>query len=251
MKIDRRKIIQMILGAIVIAVALFAVIKIVGILTTKKVDTAEGIAIIKAEESQDLDTVENKIKKMEAQEKADAEALANRTDKQIFVNSVVMGDSITEAFTDYDILDPSSVISKIGVSVTDIDDALATVEQMNPDAIFLSYGMNDIISTRGDSGLFKEQYAKVIDELKEKLPSSRIFVNSIFPVQQQEIDREPVFQYLPDYNQMLATLCDEEQITFIDNTSLVKTEYYEEDGVHFTSEFYPLWAGHMAEVAAL
>ncbi len=117
--------------------------------------------------------------------------------------------------------------------------------------IFLSYGMNDIISTRGDSGLFKEQYAKVIDELKEKLPSSRIFVNSIFPVQQQEIDREPVFQHLSEYNEMLATLCDEEQITFIDNTSLVKTEYYEEDGVHFTSEFYPLWAGHMAEVAAL
>lgn len=251
MKIDRRKIIQMILGAIVIAMALFAVIKIVGILTTKKVDTAEGIAIIKEEESQNLDTVENKIKKMEAQEKADAEALANRTNKQIFVNSVVMGDSITEAFTDYDILDPSSVISKIGVSVTDIDDAIATVAQMNPDAIFLSYGMNDIISTRGDSGLFKEQYAKVIDELKEKLPSSRIFVNSIFPVQQQEIDREPVFQHLSEYNEMLATLCDEEQITFIDNTSLVKTEYYEEDGVHFTSEFYPLWAGHMAEVAAL
>lgn len=251
MKIDRRKIIQMILGAIVIAMALFAVIKIVGVLTTKKVDTAEGIAIIKEEEGQDIETVENKIKKMEAQEKADAEALANRTHKQIFVNSVVMGDSITEAFTDYDILDPSSVISKIGVSVTDIDDAIATVEQMNPDAIFLSYGMNDIISTRGDSGLFKEQYAKVIDELKEKLPSSRIFVNSIFPVQQQEIDREPSFQYLSDYNEMLLTLCDEEQITFIDNTPLVKTEYYEEDGVHFTSEFYPLWADHMAEVASL
>ena len=28
-------------------------------------------------------------------------------------------------------------------------------------------------------------------------------------------------------------------------------QYYEEDGVHFTEEFYSVWADHMAEVAAL
>lgn len=46
-------------------------------------------------------------------------------------------------------------------------------------------------------------------------------------------------------------LCDEEGITFIDNTEIVKDEYYEQDGEHMKSEYYPIWAEHMAEVAGI
>ncbi len=39
-------------------------------------------------------------------------------------------------------------------------------------------------------------------------------------------------------------MCDELQIgANVDNTDLVKDEYYDEDGIHFVSEFYPIWAG--------
>lgn len=251
MKIDRRKLLLMIVGAIAIVLALFAVVSLVNMLATKKVDTAEGIAIIKAQEKQDTQTVEAKIRKLDDQDQADEEAWASRTPKQIFVNSVVMGDSIAQAFADYDILDSSSVIAKIGVSIVDIDDAMATVEQLSPDAIFLSYGMNDIANTNGDTDMFKKQYADVIDELHEKLPNSRIFLNSIFPVQQIAIDEEPVYTHLGEYNEMLAELCDEKQITFIDNTSLAEEQYYEPDGIHFIADFYPIWAARMAEVASL
>ena len=38
---------------------------------------------------------------------------------------------------------------------------------------------------------------------------------------------------------------------FIDNTGLVKDEYYEADGIHMSSNYYPEWLDHMAEVADL
>ena len=46
-------------------------------------------------------------------------------------------------------------------------------------------------------------------------------------------------------------MCDKLQIAFVDNSCLSLATYYEEDGIHFKSEFYPVWAERMAEVAAL
>ena len=46
-------------------------------------------------------------------------------------------------------------------------------------------------------------------------------------------------------------LCEEEGVTFIDNQSLVKDEYYTEDGIHMTSDYYGEWVNHMAEAAKL
>ena len=41
------------------------------------------------------------------------------------------------------------------------------------------------------------------------------------------------------------------RLHFLDNTSLVSDTYYEEDGIHFKADFYPIWLKRMAEVATL
>ena len=66
-----------------------------------------------------------------------------------------------------------------------------------------------------------------------------------------KIDESPVYGSLDTFNQTLRELAEEEGVTFIDNTEIVKEEYYEPDGVHMTSEIYPLWLVSMAEVAGL
>ena len=48
-----------------------------------------------------------------------------------------------------------------------------------------------------------------------------------------------------------GALCEELEITFIDNTDLVKEEYYSQDGVHMAPEFYTEWVNRMVEVAGL
>ncbi|SHK22184.1 GDSL-type esterase/lipase family protein [Hespellia stercorisuis] len=251
MKIDKRKVAVLIIGVIVVIVALFGVVKLVERFTTKKTDTSEGLAIIKEEEDKSVQDVEKRIQNLEDRDVATAEELANRTPKEIFANSVVMGDSITQGFADYDILDTSSVIADRGVELDELGSALETVEALSPQVIFLAYGMNDVIGTNGDSALFKEQYSAVLDELSEKLPNTRVFVNSIFPVQQVEIDNQPLYKNLDKYNKVLKELCDERQISFIDNTEIATSDYYEDDGVHLKADFYPIWASRMTEVASL
>lgn len=226
-------------------------------LSRGKVDTSEGLKIMKQAKKADVTAIENKIEKLEEKDKADnkekdkEEEDTDRNYKAIFANAVIMGDSISEAFTEYDILNASSVIAKIGVELDELDEQVAKVEKLNPQLIFLSYGMNDIIATNGDTDEFIKQYDALLKELQKKLPDTKLFVNSIFPVQEQEIEKEPAYEKLADYNEALRELCDKRQIAFIDNTDLVSDSDYEEDGVHFKAEFYPYWLNRMAEVAAL
>ena len=55
----------------------------------------------------------------------------------MFASTVVMGDSITEGFTAYDVLNANSVVSKIGASLTDLDDQCEKLKEINPQMVFV------------------------------------------------------------------------------------------------------------------
>ena len=77
-------------------------------------------------------------------------------------------------------------------------------------------------------------------------------MNSIFPVSAvKQAEKSRRFEKIPEFNAALQKMCDENQLAFLDNTGLVSEGYYEQDGIHFKSEFYPIWLRRMAEVAAL
>ncbi|MDD3401957.1 MAG: GDSL-type esterase/lipase family protein [Hespellia sp.] len=251
MKINRRKFVIVLAGAIVVILALFGILNIAARLSTSNVDTKEGRAMIEDEENQDVQAIENKIHRMEAEENKAEDETSKRTAKNIFVNSVVMGDAIAQGFADYDILDVSNVIAKKGITLDQLDDAVQTVVHMNPDAIFLTYGINDVVATNGDTSLFQEEYQALIDQLQKELPNSRIFVNGIFPVQKAQIKKQPAYRHIDKYNEVLETICNKEQISYIDNSDPVADRYYDSDGICFVKNFYPVWADHMAEVASL
>lgn len=249
MKIKRKKLI--IYGAAFIGVLLIVIVVAEGVssLSRKKTNVSEGLKILKQSASADVKNIENKIAKIE--EVDQAEQSTDKNYKAIFADSVIMGDSISEAFTEFDLLNASSVVAKIGVELDELDEQVDSVKKINPQTVFLAYGMNDIIATQGDTELFVKQYDALLKKLQKKLPDTKIFVNSVFPVQKQEIEREPAFKDLEKYNQALHDLCDKRQIAFIDNSSLVSDRFYEEDGVHFKASFYPYWMNRMAEVASL
>ena len=170
MKKNKHKLLKYCCAAIGVVVIGILVAEGVSSLRKGKVDTSKGIKIIKQAEKSDVTAIENKIEKLEEKDKAEnktAEQEKEDTDrnyKAIFANSVIMGDSISEAFTEYDILNASSVIAKIGVELDELDDQIAKVEKLNPQVIFLSYGMNDIIATRGDTKEFVKQYDALLED---------------------------------------------------------------------------------------
>lgn len=217
-------------------------------LTSSGADTEEGIAYIKAAEAEDITVIEQKIAQLESQDGGEEDT---RSAKEKFASSVVMGDSITEGLAEYDVLSASSVVSKIGVHLDELDDQVAQVKELNPQVIFLTFGMNDIIENGEDTERFRSDYEALVKQIQEEVPDAHIFVNSIFPVLDTAVENEPALERISEYNTVLSEMCTKLQIGFIDNTELVSDQYYEEDGIHFKAEFYPLWADRMAEVASL
>ena len=108
--------------ALVITVILLAV-QGVSNLTKKPVDTSEGIAYIKGKESADAKTIEQKINQLEKKD-GTGDSSDTRSMKERFSGAVVMGDSIAASFTEYDVLNTSSVVAKIGIHFSELDDQI-------------------------------------------------------------------------------------------------------------------------------
>lgn len=217
-----------------------------------KEDTVEGKKILNEMDKADVTAVNQKIRQLEeaGQESAD------RSMEERFADCLVIGDSITQGLYEYAILDQANVQADRGTGVSKnsrekLKEHLIKAEEMKPEVLFLAYGMNDIEAQNGDPAGFVKAYKPVLEELKKALPDTRIYVNSILPAAQSAIDERPVFEKVPEFNARLKKLCKKENITFIDNTDLVKQEYYADDGIHMSPSYYTEWVSRMAEVAGL
>lgn len=241
---------RIVLGICIIAAAAVIILIIQGVrgLLGSGADTSAGLEYIEKEEAGNINAIEEKISLLERQ---DNNAEDTRSIKEKFTGSVVLGDSVAQGFLEYDILNASSVVAEIGVHLNELDEQIEKVKELSPGVLFLYLGMNDVTATNGDVESFVSEYRAVLTQLKEEVPDAHIFVNSIFPVQEKATAGEPLLARIPDYNEALKELCDSQTFAFIDNTSLAEEQYYEQDGVHFKADFYPIWAERMAEVAAL
>lgn len=177
---------KIVLAVCVLAAALVIVLIVQGVrgLFYKKADTSAGLEYIHGEEKGDIAAIEKKIELLE--KKDGEEGTGERSLKEKFTGAVIVGDSITEGFTEYDILNTSSVVAKIGVHLDELDEQIKQVKKLSPGIIFLSLGMNDVEHTNGDADEFVKQYGAVVDELKKSVPGAHIFVNAIFPVQERQ-----------------------------------------------------------------
>ena len=223
----------------------------------QKIDTAEGLEIIQKAESGDITVIENKIAGLEAiavDVDDDDEVIDTRSLKEKFDSSVIMGDSIAMGFSEYGVLNSSSVIAEIGARIGDkasVKEQIEKAKEMNPQMLFLCYGINDIKDSNTMITEFLSSYKEIIVYIQKELPNTKIFVNSIFPVENSAVAEDEKLGEIEQYNEKLREICDNKQIAFLDNTELVSSQYYEEDGIHFVPEFYDKWAKEIVEVAEL
>lgn len=244
------------------AVMLAAVILVIGgiivavRLNHPKEDTSQGTNVLAEMNDVDVAKVNKKIQKLEKAERKAKQEEDDRPASEKFADCLVLGDSITQGLYEYGVLDQANVQADRGTEVSEvnnkkIEEHVAKAKEMKPSVLFLSYGMNDIETENGSTDGFIEAYRLIIEDLKNVLPDTKIYVNSILPAAQSAIDKRPVFANIPEFNKQLKKLCKKEKITFIDNTDLVKQEYYASDGIHMSPSYYTEWVNHMAEVAEL
>ena len=237
--------------ATVVVIITVAICVYLSRLAVGNVDVKKGTEKLKELEKIDIAAIEAEIQAQEEVERQADEEYKNRPLTEKFARAVIIGDSIANGFMDYEVLEASSVVTEVGVTLTSAESLIETTVNLNPSVVFLALGLNDITETGGDTEQFVENYRVVISALREALPEVKICINSIQPVQQKAIDKRPEYAGIAEYNEALITFCEEESFTFVDCRDLVQEEYYEPDGEHMVSDYYPLWGNRMAEVAKL
>lgn len=225
-------------------------------LMNPRVDATEGRKRLEEVASADVQEIDAKIQELEAEERKEKRESEDRSYNEIFAGTLLLGDSVSQGLYEFGIMNESLVIAQKGIGVCGVGrDGLKECEDRvisaNPAKLFLAIGMNDLKAARGNADTFEEDYRSVLQEIEKALPDTEIYINSILPVQGKVIEENSDYGNIPEFNERLARLCEEEGAVFIDNTNLVKDEYYTADGIHMSPDYYPGWVDHMAEVAKL
>ena len=168
-----------------------------------------------------------------------------------FKNSVFMGDSITEGFAVNEILPNESVMAGAGATAGySYDEYMDDLAEKKPDNIFIMLGSDDMLMpVDNPKELFRNDLTKFINKIKEELPDSKIYIQSITPVTQEALELEPRYERIEEYNELLKDLAYELSVNYVDIGALAKENsgLIAEDGVHFKKEFYQLWLNKLSE----
>ncbi|MBK5488424.1 hypothetical protein JFT95_13240 [Bacillus sp. TH17] len=166
------------------------------------------------------------------------------TFKSIFKSSVFLGDSITDGLHDIDILDEENIVSGIGKSIGDAQKNIEQVVNQKPKNIFILLGLCNLSETKEST---ITQYSQLIQKIKEKLPDTKINILSITPVTPERTQKEERYKNINDFNEGFKVLAKKEQVNFIDLSPIFKDnpDLYVKDGIHFKSEFYPIWLEYL------
>lgn len=195
----------------------------------------EAVDSIKKLESKDVTEIESRIDEINEVKGEDL--------KKVFKNYVIMGDSRAEGLIEYGVLNKSSVVAYKGRNTVSSRKDIGVLTNLYPRKIFLTYGMNDIEYFGGNADRFIESYKKIIEDLRLKLPKSKIYVCDILPVQKKVIDKKNIYRKVEDFNKALKEMSDELELTFVETKDILikNPKLYEQDGIHMKRDFYPLW----------
>jgi lysophospholipase L1-like esterase len=198
---------------------------------------------IAAQESQDD---KPKFKRHFYLKKSVFEVLPNNDNEIIFLgNSITAGGIWTELFQDLRIKNRG-----ISGDVTDgILFRLNEVTESKPNKIFIMIGVNDLSKGKSKAYILNN-YQKIIDEILNDSPETKIYIQSILPVNNE-------FDYFKNHtnktdsilsiNNSLKTMAVEQGLTYIDlfssfaNEELKLNESYTFDGLHLNGQGYLLW----------
>ena len=157
-----------------------------------------------------------------------------------FDDIIIAGDSIVEAVSAYGILDDDQVLAEIGAHTWHLSKVTDQIVSSNPKYLILHYGENEL-DEPDNAPYFIERYRECIETLKEELPDTVIFVDSIFPVQEKAYNNEPYTVNIPYYNELIREMAEDLDVIYIDYDPFweaLETDYYEPDGIHPVMSFY-------------
>ena len=182
---------------------------------------------------------------------------------EYFADAVFVGDSRTEGLKMYSGLTGTSFFSSVGMAVdkvfTDrvvsLNGQYLTVaealQQADYSKVYIMLGMNELGWVY--ESVFKDDYGKIIDKIREINPDAVIYIQSIIPVSKWKDSSNDVCTNanVERLNAQLRDLADEKEVWYVDVAAGVMDEDgylpYEAtgDGVHLTPEYCVKWMDYL------
>lgn len=238
-----------------IILGIITIIAFVGCSENRRKDiegNIKGEEYLRNLEQMDLVKVEEKIE--EHHKQINLEAIESGDFKAIYADTIFMGDSIMESLSFNDILREDQVIAYMGDTVRKAVNHINILKGIQPRNVVLLYGMNDVILFEETAqwntiDRFKEEYKLLIEELKNSLPNTNIYVQSPLPVTKVATATNPRLtnENLTRFRAVVKEVCEETDVTYVDINILAGEDsgLHEADGIHFKKEFYENWLGYL------
>ena len=169
-------------------------------------------------------------------EELDADTVTNLTDEEqvavrtLFANTIFFGDSMTQAIGEYGFLDMTNIVyqrsATIDVLITKIPEVAATL----PKQVVIFTGLND-----------RRDYVTMLQQLKASIPGVKIIVSSLLSPSDALGQVRADLVRAPQFDQELRSICQENDVTYVDSTWIVRQKNYLDDGIHMNRTFYRVW----------
>ncbi len=161
-----------------------------------------------------------------------------------------LGDSITDCCEWQEVFRTVRIKNR-GISGDTTEGVLNRIDEIvesHPQKLFLMIGINDINQGRQVDDIFKS-YQVILRKLKEQTPETKVFIQSVLPVNNQKFLNNGANDKVVALNAKLKELAKEYSLHYIDLFSSFADDNreldarYTTDGVHLNGQGYLLWKG--------
>ena len=232
------------LAAVVVIIGIVIFIALSGQNITTD-DIKEGRAYIEGLEATDTASVEEQVKDRRKKERKAALESGDLDVWSQFTDIAILGDSRAVGFYSYNLVDESRVFATGGATIRDIEQYTDQLVALNPSSIIFCYGLNDISIGYWDNvDDYIAEQDQIIADLKEAMPNTTIYINSIIPAIDPAFERSEKWRDIPEWNDAIRQHCEDNNIPYIDITEDVEAheDLYDVDGIHMQKAFYEYWA---------
>lgn len=169
-------------------------------------------------------------------------------DEEFFQKALFIGDSITEGISAYGLLEDRNILAVKGLTVLKAEKEIDTIVKRKPERIYILLGSNDLLYGM-DSEKFSSEYIEFIQHIKDKLPNTKVYIQSIFPVSKDVEANKPLLSNsrIDEFNRKLKSMAEQQEINYINVSDLLKdnsgimNKDYTSDGIHVKYKFYSIW----------
>lgn len=185
--------------------------------------------------------------------------------EEYFQDALFIGDSRTQGFILYAGLADTSFYADKGLSVDKVftkeivsegDSSLTVADALAQHQgefkkVYLMFGVNELGWNYPE--IFRDDYRKVVDEIKKTQPDAQIYVQSILPVTKEKSDNSDIYnmQRVNLFNDLLKEMAASAEVYYVDVAAGVADENgylpadASTDGVHLNKPYCLKWLEYL------